>query len=319
MNYFDTAYVYGAGNSERALGKAIKQLPREKIYIADKMPPFLIKEESDIDRIFNETLENLDVDYIDFYLMHCINEGNYKKMVENNLIDWAIQKKKEGKIKHIGFSIHATDALLEKTLELHDWEFVQIQYNYMDIVHEPGEAGYKMLRERNIPIVIMEPLKGGLLANITGEIAKPFSEIGGSNASYSFRWLMEKEGVITVLSGVSNFEQTAENCEIFAKENPLSEAEKSAIAKVKANIEASQRIGCTGCGYCLPCPVEVNIPALFKSWNLKSMVSSEGWISGMDIDYEMAEKCIACGKCNSHCPQNLDIPNGIAQILSEKA
>ena len=319
INYFDTAYVYDDGGSEKALGKALKQLKREDFYVTDQMPFWLVKKPEDIDRIWNETLENIGVEYIDFYLMHALDRKNFDDMMKFKGIEWAIEKKKQGFIKYLGFSIHDDVELLNEVLDLYDWDFVQIQYNYMDIDDNPGHKGYEELVKRNIPIIIMEPLKGGMLANVPKGIGDPYMKLGDkSPASYSFRWLGEKEGIATILSGMSNLEQLRENINIFNSLEPLKEEEHKAIEKVKNNINNLQKVKCTGCNYCMPCPKGVKIPGNFKAWNTKSMNMSENWISGTSIDYENASKCVGCGICASHCPQKIDIPNKIKEMISEK-
>ncbi|MEG0899359.1 MAG: aldo/keto reductase [Oscillospiraceae bacterium] len=319
INYFDTAYVYGKdGASEKALGKALKQLKREDFFLADKMPLFDIKAENFLETTFNTTLKRLDTDYVDFYLMHALDKEKVANMKTIKAIDWAIQKKKEGKIKYIGFSIHDDVETLLDILSLYDWDFAQIQFNYMDIDDAPGEKGYDELAKRNIPIIIMEPLKGGILSDIPDKIAKPFRDLGGSNVTYAFKWLAQKTAIATILSGMSNMEQLKQNIEVFNDIKPLSDEEEKAIEMVKKNIVDSQKIGCTGCSYCMPCPAKVNIPELFKSWNVQAMGPSANWINGADIDVDNAKLCVGCGLCATKCPQHFDIPAKIRQLIAEQ-
>lgn len=317
INYFDTAYVYGGGASEKALGTALKQIERHDFYVTDKMPLWLVKNNSDLDKIFDETLENLQVDYIDFYLIHALDKDIYPKIIKHNVIEWAKEKIEQGKIKHLGFSIHDDCDLMRKILGLYDFEFVQIQLNYIDINDKPGIKGYEELVKRNIPIIIMEPLKGGLLSDLTDNIAKPFRELGDENVNYAFRWLAEKEGISTILSGMSTFEQLEQNIEIFEELQPLSEEEHDAIKQVTSNIEKYQKVKCTGCGYCMPCPFGVTIPQLFKAWNTKAM-QPKNWVSGSNIDYDVAEKCRECKMCVRLCPQHINIPKMLKQLVSER-
>ncbi len=317
INYYDTAYIYEG--SEIALGKAIKQLDREKIFIADKMPYWSIDSQQYLTDTFNESLQRLQIDYFDFYLMHCMCEDTLPGMIKYDGIKFAQKMKEEGKIKYLGFSIHAGYDILTQVLDLADFDFVQLQYNYLDLNDAPGQKGYDELVKRDIPIIIMEPLKGGTLADLPNVIAQPFVNLGESNVSFAFRWLAEQKNVSTILSGMSSMEQLKQNIEIFNDIKPLSKEEHSAIEKVKANIEKYQKVPCTGCKYCLPCPVGVGIPDIFKAWNTASMpVDHSGFIAGADINYDMAASCVNCKKCMEHCPQNINIPAKLQQLVEER-
>ncbi len=318
INYFDTAHVYNDGDSERALAKALENIDRSSYYLADKMPLWEADSPEYLEKTFAESLERLNTDYIDFYLVHSVAKDLMDKVINLNVVDFIKQKKREGKIKHIGFSIHDDMDCLLEMLKLHDWEFVQIQYNYLDIDGEPGDAGYKELLKREIPIIIMEPLKGGILTDLPEIITQPYREFSGSNASFSFRWLCEKEGIACVLSGMSNMEQLKENIDIFNNVKPLSQQEHAAIAKVSENVKKHQKVPCTGCAYCMPCPVGINIPESFKAWNTKSLNKPSGnWIFGDQIDYDKAASCVECGACVSHCPQHIEIPQMLQKLVIE--
>ncbi len=317
VNYFDTAYVYTG--SEVSLGKAIKQLNREDFYIADKMPYWGIDSEEYLEKTFNESLDRLQTDYIDFYLMHSLSKSVIGKMKEFKGIEYAQKLKAEGKIKYLGFSIHDDYETLLEILDLADWDFVQIQYNYLDLMDAPGQKGYDELVKRNIPIIIMEPLKGGILSDLPDKLAAPYKELGGSNVSYAFRWLAEQKNIEVILSGMSNLEQLKENIEIFSNLSPLNKEEHKAIEEVKENILKYQKVPCTGCAYCMPCPVGVKIPSVFKAWNTKAMQEfSDGWVSGGVIDYDSAASCVDCKVCMEHCPQRIDIPKKLLELVSEK-
>lgn len=318
VNYYDTAYVYNNGGSEIALGTALKQIKREDIFVADKLPMRKITSKESLDELFNTSLERLQTDYIDFYLLHALDRGLLKTINEFDVVAWALQKKKEGKIKYLGFSIHDTYETLLEILKLNDWDFAQIQFNYMDAEDHPGEKGYLELTKRNIPIVIMEPLKGGMLSDIPDNIAKPFRDLNGSNVKFAFSWLAEKQGIVTILSGMSNMAQIKENVELFKDIQDLSTEEHNAILEVEKNIRSLQKVNCTGCRYCMPCPFGVKIPSIFKGWNTNSMNNGSNWISGSYIDYESAEKCTECGACMVHCPQHIQIPDMLKNVIAEK-
>lgn len=318
VNYFDTAYVYNDGGSEISLGIALKQIKREDVFIADKLPMRKITSKEGLDDLFNTSLERLQTDYIDFYLLHALDKGLLETIKNYDVIEWALKKKKEGKIKYLGFSIHDRYETLLELLELNDWDFVQIQFNYMDLLDQPGEKGYLELSKRNIPIIIMEPLKGGMLSDIPDNIAKPFRDLNGSNVKFAFSWLAEKKGIVTILSGMSNMAQITENVELFSNIQDLSKEEHEAIQEVEKNIRTLQKVNCTGCRYCMPCPFEVRIPNVFRSWNSKSMNEGSNWIKASEIDYESAEKCTECGACMVHCPQHIQIPDMLKKVLTER-
>lgn len=316
VNYFDTAYVYNDGASEEALGKALRRFPRDTFFLADKHPFYDVAAPEDRDRFFETSLRRCGVEYFDFYLIHCITSRNFQNILNQDMVKWAIQKQKEGRIRYLGFSIHDSIGLLRQMLDMHDWDFVQIQYNYLDVQGEPGRAGYEELLRRNIPITIMEPLKGGVLVNLPSGLAQPFRQIGATNQEMAFRWLAEQKGILTILSGMSTLEQTRDNLKIFSELRPLDDAQRQAIEAVRENILRAQKVPCTGCAYCMPCPMGINIPASFKAWNTKAMNTGSNWISGTAINAESIQKCVECGQCAAHCPQKIDVPTKLRELLA---
>ncbi len=321
FTYFDTAYVYHGGNSEKAVKEAIvKRHPRDSFTVATKLPAWCIHSYEDRDKIFNEQLERCGVDYFDFYLLHSIEDGNnYNNYVKYDCFNWGIQKKAEGKIKHFGFSFHGTPELLIKIVDSHpEIEFVQIQLNYADwdnkIVHS-GEL-YQILAERNIPIIVMEPCKGGKLANHDEECEAILKSVrpDKSIASWAFRYVGSLPGVTTILSGMSTQDQLEDNMNTFRNFEPLSDEEKKAIEKVKEVMFRIELVGCTACRYCVEgCPMKIAIPDVISAVNTKRKFPDDirpNFFYGGLVERDgngKASACIRCGQCEGVCPQHLPI------------
>ena len=317
--YFDTAYVYHGGRSEVAAREAlVKRYPRDSFMLATKLPAWEIKQESDVERIFNEQLERAGVDYFDFYLLHSIEDGNnYDTYVKYDCFSWGVKKKEEGKIKHFGFSYHGSPELLEEILDAHpEVEFVQIQLNYLDRTNPVvrSEALYNILHERNIPIVVMEPVRGGMLASLTPDQEAKYKALRPDNsiASWALRYVASLPGVMTVLSGMSNEEQMDDNIKTFTDFEPITEEEMRVINEVTEEILSIPQIGCTSCKYCTPgCPMSISIPDVFRTINTLRRYPddwrSKNFYSGLITRSGKASDCIACGQCEGVCPQHLDI------------
>ena len=317
INYFDTAYVY-PGN-ETALGKFLSKGYRDKIYLATKLPHYLVKNPGDADKIFDEELRRLQTDYIDYYLMHMLTEiDRWEHMCSMGITEWIRRRKESGQIKQIGFSYHGGTEGFLKILEAYDWDFCQIQFNYMDEHSQAGLTGLKRAAELGIPVIIMEPLRGGRLAgglpDSAAEIFKK-SEPQRSPAEWALRWIWNHPEVSVVLSGMNDISQIEENTRIasLAEPNSLSEADFEMFDRVRAEINRNVKVGCTGCGYCMPCPRGVDIPVCFRCYNVWF---SDGWINGLR-EYLMcttfrkkkanASLCVGCGRCEKHCPQSIPI------------
>lgn len=319
FNYFDTAYVYHGGNSEKVVKEAIvKRFPRESFTIATKLPAWFLHSFEDRDKVFEEQLDRCGVDYFDYYLLHSLEDGNnYDTYEKYDCFNWGIKKRDEGRIKHFGFSFHGTPELLVQVLDKHpEIEFVQIQLNYADwdnkIVHS-GEL-YEILRDRNIPMIIMEPAKGGKLANLDDECAEILKAIrpDKSVASWAFRYVGSLPGIATILSGMSTPEQMEDNINTFKDFEPLSEEELAAIDKVKEIMNRVELAGCTSCKYCVEgCPMGISIPDVISAVNTKRKfpgdMRPQFFYNGLVDRYSHASDCIACGQCEGVCPQHLPI------------
>lgn len=318
INYFDTAYLYPG--SEETLGNILKRNNcRDKINIATKLPQYMVKNSAAIDKYFNEELKRLQTDYVDFYLMHMIADlGRWKKLKEYGIEDWIAKKKGEGAIKNIGFSFHGdTDTFIE-ILDAYDWDFCQIQYNYLDEHTQAGRRGLEYAASKGIPVIIMEPLRGGRLVKFMPESAKSIInnyEIKRTPAEWAFRWLWNQPEVTCVLSGMNSMDMLNENVAAASKVEigEFSEADHTMIEQVKDEINRTLKVGCTGCGYCMPCPKSVDIPNTFACYNRMFTETK----NNARMDYMMAtsfkkdvsdySKCVECGKCEQHCPQHIEI------------
>jgi predicted aldo/keto reductase-like oxidoreductase len=278
-----------------------------------------MKQEADRDRIFNEQLERCGLDYFDFYLLHSIEEGNNGQTYDRlNCFQWAMEKKAQGKIRHFGFSFHGSPEYLEQLLDAHpEVEFVQIQLNYADWENPLVQSGrlYEILRRRGMPIIVMEPVKGGNLAKLTPELEARFRAIrpDASIASWALRFVASLPGVMTVLSGMSSPEQVADNLRTFTHFEPLTDAEKAAVEDVRRVIMSAEQIGCTGCRYCTDgCPMSIAIPDVFRAVNTMKLYHEEfrpkAFYKGLVAQgHGRAADCVACGQCEGVCPQHLPI------------
>ena len=319
MNYFDTAYVYHGGKSEVAAREAlVKRYPRDSFMIATKLPAWELKKAEDRDRIFNEQLDRAGVDYFDFYLLHSVENGNLETYERLDCFNWGIQKKAEGKIRHFGFSFHGSPELLVKVLDEHpETEFVQIQLNYADWDNPVVSSGrlHKILEQRKIPMIIMEPVKGGTLASLKPELEDKFRAISPdrSIASWALRFVGSLPGVMTILSGMSNEEQMNDNISTFTDFEPLSDAELKTVEEVTRIMLDINQIGCTACRYCVDgCPMKISIPDVFKAINTMTLYNEEfrpkAYYNGLiNVGCGRASACIACGQCEGVCPQHLPI------------
>lgn len=315
VNYYDTAYMYHGGKSEEFMGKALSKYPRESYFLTDKMPIWMTETPDDVPKVFNNQLERCGVDYFDFYLCHALNKEDFAKFKEFGAIDFLFEKKKEGKIKHIGFSFHDTPEMLDEILSEYDWDLCQIQLNYFDWDYQRAEEQYEIAKKHGVQVVVMEPVRGGALADLGAKGNSYLKNVNPdrSIASWAIRFAMEKENVLTVLSGMSSLEQVRDNVETASGELTLSDIENEAIKNAVAEYRKSKQIPCTACNYCDGCPVGIEIRNIFKAYNKDAFSWSK---ENLKSEYEKneADKCIRCGKCASVCPQGIDIPGELERI-----
>lgn len=318
VNYLDTAYIYPG--SEVALGEILKRNHcREQVSIATKLPQYLIKSEAALDKYFNEQLSRLQTDYVDYYLMHMLTDiAAWEKLCKLGIKEWIAKKKEEGKIKNLGFSFHGNTEMFLQILDAYDWDFCQIQYNYMDEHSQAGRKGLQAAAEKNIPVIIMEPLRGGKLVDLLPEKAKKLiadNERKRTPAEWAFRWLWNQPEVTCVLSGMNSLAMVEENVQIAssAEAGAFTKEDFALIEAVKQEINSNIKVGCTGCSYCMPCPKGVDIPTAFRCYNRMYTENKKAgrfeYAQIVAFQKEMSDmgRCIECGKCESHCPQHIEI------------
>lgn len=320
VTYFDTAYPYHNGLSEKFIGKTLKRYPRSSFYLATKLPIWLVKSKEQVNELFHQQLQNCQVDYFDFYLIHNMNRDSYKTVQEYDVIATLQELKKQGKIKHLGFSFHDNVEVLESHLNQHEWDFVQLQLNYLDWDLQNAKRQYELVRAKNIPVIVMEPVRGGALATLSEQSNHKLKEYhpDQSIASWAIRYAASKEGVLTVLSGMSNFEQVRDNIETLSDFKELSLEEEIIIKEALTIYLSSGTIPCTGCRYCMDCPFGVDIPRVFSIYN-QYMLTSNQWAFQNAYfrvleDSKKADKCTSCKKCLKKCPQFIDIPTWMKEI-----
>ena len=328
VNYFDTAYIYPG--SEAALGEILERNGlRDRVYIATKLPHYLIKSREGLDKLFAEELRRLRTDHVDFYLMHMLTDTDtWERLKAMGIEEWIAEKKASGAIRQLGFSYHGNSDMFCKLLDAWDWDFCQIQYNYMDEHSQAGRRGLNHANGKGIPVVIMEPLRGGKLVSRLPEEAKRIFEsypVRHTPAQWAFRWLWNQPEVTVVLSGMNSDEMVRDNLRTAStvQVGELGPEEEAMLRQVVAAINSKMKVGCTGCGYCMPCPKNVDIPGTFAAYNRRYQ---EGKFWGF-MDYVIctllrknptpASNCIGCGKCEKHCPQHLPIRQKLGEARKE--
>lgn len=330
INYIDTGFTYHGGMSERIVGMAMKDGYADKAIVADKLPIWLCKEESDLDRYFDKQLKRLDMDCIDMYLIHNIIPANWKKVQKFNVLDWVTKKKEAGQVKHIGFSFHGDLELFKEVVDAYPWEFCQIQLNYIDRNEQATLEGLEYARNKGIDVIVMEPLKGGRLTDKVPQSVQDIWDNAAKTgalpsdrtpAEWAFKWVCAQKGVSLVLSGMSSIEQIDSNVEIFSKKDidQLTQEEQAVIDEVTAEYNSKIKYGCTGCEYCLPCPQKLNIPGIIDYLNVwyaydknpSTKYEYTTWMTAFGSD------CVGCGQCEEHCPQSLKIIDIMKDAVSQ--
>lgn len=313
VTYIDTAYPYHNGDSEPFLGRVLKKYDRKDFFLATKLPVWNVKTLDDAKQLFQEQLVRLQVEYVDFYLLHCLDKEKWQTVLDLGLIPYFEEMKAQGKIRYFGFSFHDEYEVFETIATYRPWDFCQIQYNYVDTDIQAGDRGYALTEKLNIPLVIMEPVKGGSLAQLPEDVTVPFTEArpNSSISSWALRWVASKPNVKVVLSGMSTMEQVEDNLHTFGNFEPLTEKEAAMVSQVATNIKKRTRNGCTGCAYCMPCPFGVDIPKNFRIWNDFSMYGNkektkQAFFQDLAPD-SSADQCQKCGKCETVCPQSISI------------
>lgn len=323
VNYIDTAYMYHDGDSEPFVGRALKKHDRSSYFLATKLPLWKVDSLEDAERIFEDQRQKLQTDYFDFYLLHAVNKGQWDRIKALGVVEFCEKLKEEGKIRYLGFSFHDSYEVFEEIINYRDWDFCQIQLNYMDVEEQAGMKGYRLTEEKQIPLIIMEPVKGGFLATFADDIMAKFKKLdaNASAASFALRWVGSLPNVKVILSGMSNPAQVEDNLHTFSDFKPLSAEEKATIEEITALLNSRVQNGCTGCRYCMPCPAGVNIPGCFKAWNTYHMYQNYNVVKGTwenEIgDAAQAKNCIECGKCEAVCPQKLSIREDLKKVQKD--
>lgn len=328
VNYLDTAYIY-PGN-EAAVGEILRRTGyRDKVYLATKLPHYMIKSMEGVEKTFQEELKRLQTDHIDYYLMHMLNDvKTWDSLVKMGITEWIQNKLAAGEIRNVGFSFHGSSDAFIAVADAYDWDFCQIQYNYIDEFSQAGKKGLQHAASRGIPVIIMEPLRGGRLVNLLPESAKAIiaqDQKHRSAAELAFRWLWNQPEVTCILSGMNSIEMVEENVRTASQVciGEFDDYDNQLIEKVKAEIKKNIKVECTGCGYCMPCPAGVDIPETFHCYNTiytenkKTAVEEYTRATAYRKHPSGASQCVKCGKCEQHCPQGIPIRDKLAEASKE--
>jgi len=331
VNYFDTAYVYQNGRSELVLGKILAKGYRDKVNIATKIPPFMVRKQSDFDKIFNTQLQRLQTDHIDYYLIHMLMESaTWERLKSLGALEWIAQKKASGQIRNIGFSFHGTKQEFVHIVDAYDWDFCQIQYNFIDEFNQAGKSGLLYATSKGIPVIVMEPLRGGKIVNgLPKEVDAIWKKMTPvrSVVEWALRWVWDQPQVLLLLSGMSTQAQVDENIRIAheVEPNTLTASELSLFNQARDIIREKTKVPCTACGYCMPCPHGVDIPAVFAAYNDKYL-NNKGFSAtftymqntgAMTQHPAYASLCQSCHVCEPHCPQSIQISDRMKEVKAD--
>ena len=330
VNYFDTAPLYHLGKSEPILAKALQDGYREKVKIATKLPHWTVKERGDMDRILQKQLATLQTDHIDYYLLHSLAGESWERLLRLGILEFLDSAKASGKIKNAGFSFHGNFGDFKTIVDGYDWQFCQIQYNLLDEHNQAGTAGLRYAAGKRLAVIIMEPLRGGSLAgHVPDEVQAIYDKapVKRSPAEWALRWVLDHPEVTVVLSGMNDESQIDENIRTAGSALPgsLSPEDREVLDQAKAAFKRLMKVGCTGCGYCMPCPAGVDIPGCFAMYNARHLFPKDrsprfqyiGHHGGLLNKPSNAGLCKECGKCEKACPQHLPIPLLLKDVKSE--
>lgn len=321
VTYIDTAYPYHNGDSEPFVGRVLKKYDRSSYYLATKLPMFKVKTLAEAKEVFEAQRKRLDTEYFDFYLLHAMDKAKWETAKKEGIVEYCEQLQAEGKIKNFGFSFHDSYEVFEEMINARDWDFCQIQYNYIDRNVQAGDQGYELCKAKGVPMIVMEPIKGGNLAILPEDIAGQFKQVhpDQSISSWALRWVGSHDNIRVILSGMSTMQQVQDNLATFDEFQVLSPEEEQVVEAVAATILSRTKNGCTACRYCMPCPFGVDIPGNFKLWNDYGKYANISSVSARyaDMKEQKASQCQKCGKCEALCPQAISIRQDLEQADQE--
>jgi predicted aldo/keto reductase-like oxidoreductase len=325
INYFDTAYMYHEGNSELFAGEALSRYDRNSYNLASKMPLMVVRSEADVERIFEEQLKKCRIEYFDYYLLHAMSAHHLKVAEDNKVYEQLKEKQRQGKIRRLGFSFHDAPDVLAKIVGKWDWDFAQIQLNYLDWEQQDSKGQYKILNDKGIPVNVMEPVRGGSLATLgdEGDAVFKAADPKASVPSWAIRFAATLPGVQVVLSGMSNLDQMKDNIATMENFKPITAADQKVIDKAILAFRTAGAVPCTGCRYCMDCPQGIDIPrnlATYNSYLFNKERNRPGYQFGFMMEYggmgeaKQAHNCVECKQCEEKCPQHIEISKNMGLI-----